>query len=121
MRADDLVFVGFAGWQIGDEDFPDAARPRRLRIVRRRPSQSLNSPTTGDAFGVGRPDGEVEAGCALMVHEMRTELVEEPQMRAFSDVVVVHRTENGAEGIRVGHPPLAAWVAQGDIGAAGVR
>ena len=43
---------------------------------------------------------------------MRAELVEEPQMRAFGDVVVVHRPEHGTEGIGIGQPPVAAGVAQ---------
>ena len=48
---------------------------------------------------------------ALVVDRVRAHLVEEPQVAAFADVVVVHRPEHRAEGVGVGHPPVAAGVA----------
>ena len=54
-----------------------------------------------------------------MVDQMRAELVEQPQMRAFGDVIVVHRPEHRAEGIGIGHPPVAAGIARRDSAAAG--
>ncbi len=80
-------------------------------MVWRRPSQALKSPTTDDPAGVRRPDREVHAVGALVMDQVRAHLVEEPQVAAFADVVVVHRPEHRAEGIGVGHPPLAAGVA----------
>ena len=60
----------------------------------------------------GRPDREVDAVGALVVHRVRAHLVEEPEVAALADVVVVHRAEHRPEGIGVGHPPLAAGVAR---------
>ena len=60
---------------------------------------------------VGRPDREVDAFGALVLHRVRAHPVEEPEVAALADVVVVHRPEHRPEGIGVGHPPLAAGVA----------
>ena len=48
---------------------------------------------------------------ALVRDEMRAELVEQAQMRAFSDIIVVHGPEHRTERIRVGHKPFATGVA----------
>ena len=45
-----------------------------------------------------------------MVDQMRAELVEEPEMRSFGDVIIVHGPEHRPEGIGVGHRPLAAGI-----------
>ncbi len=63
-----------------------------------------------DAARVGRPDGEVDAGDALELDVVGTQLVEQPQMRALADVVVVERAEDGSEAVGVEDVPLAAGV-----------
>ncbi len=48
---------------------------------------------------------------ALELHLVGAELVEEPQVAAFVDVVVVHRPQHRPEGIGVEDVPLAAGIA----------
>jgi hypothetical protein len=45
-----------------------------------------------------------------VIDEMRTELVEQPEMRAFGDVIVVQRTEHRTERIGIGQPPVTAGI-----------
>jgi hypothetical protein len=45
LRPEDLELVDLAAGDVGQEDLPDAGRPR-WRIGWRRPSQALKSPTT---------------------------------------------------------------------------
>ena len=59
-----------------------------------------------DAPRVRRPDGEMHAVGALVVERVRAHLVEEAEVAALADVVVVHRPEHGAEGIGVGRPTI---------------
>ena len=111
MRADDLVLVGAAGTDIGDEDLPDAGvLPVAHGMAPAVPVVEIAD--NRNPLGVGSPDGEVEAGCALMLELMRAQLVEEPEMRALGDIVVVHRAEHRTEGIGIGQPPVAAGVAR---------
>ena len=72
----------------------------------------VERPDHRDAPGIRRPDREMHAGRALMVDQVRAELVEQPEMRALGDVIVVHRAEHRPEGIGVGDPPLAAGIAR---------
>ena len=63
-------------------------------------------------MGVGRPHGEMHASDALELHRMRAELVEQSEVRAFVDVIVVHRPEHGTEAVGIEHVPFAAGVAR---------
>src|SRR5690606_21698361 len=63
-----------------------------------------------DAPRVWRPHGEMHAGHALELHGMRAQLVEQAQMRALTDIVVVHRPEHGPEAVRIVDIPLAAFI-----------
>ena len=65
----------------------------------------------GDALRIRRPDGEVKALGAVMLERMRAHLVEQPQMRALADVIVVHRPEHRAEAVGIGDRPFAAAIA----------
>ena len=47
---------------------------------------------------------------ALELHLMGAELVEQPQMAAFANVVVIHRAKHRAKRIGVEHIPLPAAV-----------
>ena len=108
--SDDLVFVGLALADIGDEDLPDAgveAVPHRMAAA----VPVVEGADDRNPPGVGRPDREVHARGALMRHQMRAELVEQAQMRALGNVVVVHRSEHRAERIGIGHRPFAAGIA----------
>lgn len=59
-----------------------------------------------------------------MVHDMGAELVEQPQMRAFGNEIIIHRAKHGTKGIGVfGHPVIGAAaravaerLAAGDLG-----
>jgi hypothetical protein len=108
---EDLEFVGASRADIGHEDLPDADV---LALAHGMPAAVpfVEVAHHRDAARIGRPYREMDARCAFMVDKMGAELVEQPQMRAFGDVVVVHRTEHGPEGIGVGHPPFAAGVAR---------
>ncbi len=48
---------------------------------------------------------------ALVLEGMGTHLVKQAQMRAFTDVVVVHRSEDRTEAVGVGDRPFAGAVA----------
>ena len=54
----------------------------------------------------------MHAGSAFMVDQMGAELVEEPEMRSFRDIIIVHRPEHRPEGIRVGDRPFAAGISR---------
>ncbi len=108
-RPDDLVFVGLAlprqsGRNISQ--MPVSWRhPHRMAaavplVERRRPRRHAgrSAPTPRNARRT-RPHDR----CM-----MRAELVEEPEMRAFGDVVIVHRPEHRPEGKGVDHLPFAA-------------
>ena len=84
---------------------------KRLRIGWRRPSQSLNGPTTETRRALGAQTAKCVPGDALELHRMGAELVEQPQMGAFADVVVVHRPEHRAEAVGIEDVPLAAVIA----------
>ena len=107
---DDLVLVGEAGADVGDEHLPDAGVAAEAHGVAAA-VPGVEVADHRDAPRVRRPDGEVHAVGALVVEGVGAHLVEEAEMAALAHVVVVHRAEDGAEGIGVGHPPLAAGVA----------
>ena len=48
---------------------------------------------------------------ALELDRMGAELVEQPQVRTFGDVVVVHRPQHRAEAVWIEHIPFAAGIA----------
>ena len=109
-RPNDLVFIGAALAKAGNEDFPDAGvlpQPHRMAAA----VPGIEIADHGDPLGIGRPDGEMHAAGAFMVDEMRTQLVEQAQMRTLRHVIIVHRTEHRAEGVWVGDPPFAARIA----------
>ena len=64
----------------------------------------------GDAFGIRRPDREMDAACPFVLDQMGAQLVEEPEMRALGDIVIVHRAQHRAERVGIGDPPLAAGI-----------
>ena len=97
--ADDLELVGPALADVGQEDLPDAgvlAQPHRVAAA----VPVVEVADHRDPAGIGRPDREMDAEGALVLDQMRAELVEQPEMRAFGDVVVVHRAEHRAEANR---------------------
>ena len=74
---------------------------RRLRIDVAAAVPVVEVADHRDAAGVRRPDGEMHAVARPRASiEMRAELVEEPEMRALGDVVVVHRAEHRPEANR---------------------
>ena len=107
--ADDLVLVGAAAADVRDEDLPDAGvAPQPHDVPAAVPVVEVAD--DGDPPGVRRPDGEVHAADAFVLDDVGAHLVEEAAMRALGDVVVVHRTEDRAEGVGVRHPPVAAGI-----------
>jgi len=46
----------------------------------------------------------------LEFHFMGTELVEEPEMAAFADEIVVHRPQHRPEGIGIEHVPFRSGI-----------
>ncbi len=94
----------------GQEDFPDAGIPAKAHRIAP-PVPFVEIADDGDAPGVRRPDGEMEAVDAFERHRMGAHLVEEAKVRALADIVVVHRAEDRAEAVGVRHHPLAALIA----------
>src|SRR5690349_4677102 len=87
-RPDDLVFIGLARADIGQENFPDAGIDTLAHdMAAAVPVVELADDR--DAPRIRRPDGEMDAACALVLDQMGAEFVEEPQMRALRDVVIV--------------------------------
>ena len=107
--AKDLVFVGGADADIRDENLPDPRGDAQAHAV---PASVPGVEVTHHrhALRIRRPDGEMHAVRPLVMNRMCAHLVEEPQMAAFADIVIVHRPEHRAEGIGIGPPPFAAAV-----------
>ncbi len=63
-----------------------------------------------DAPRIGRPDGEMGTVDALELHFVGAQLVEQPQMAALADIVIVHRPQHRTEGIGVEHRPGTSGV-----------
>ena len=72
----------------------------------RRPSQPLKSPTTETRRAFGAQTAKCTPSTPSMSEQMGAELVEEPEMGALGDVVVVHRPEHRAEDIGIDDAPL---------------
>ncbi|MCY1238390.1 hypothetical protein D9M72_511260 [compost metagenome] len=107
---EDLVFIGKAALDAGNEDFPDAgvgAQPHDVSPA----VPVVELADDGNALGIGCPDGEVVAVGAVMVDRVRAHLVKEPEVRTFADVVVVHRAEHRTEAIGIDDDPFAALIA----------
>ena len=108
--ADDLVLVDGADRQVGDEDLVDAGvGPPPHQMAAAVPLVEVADHR--DALGVGRPHREMHAGHPLVHDGMGAELVEQPQVRALGDVIVVERAEHRAEGVGVEELPGAAGIA----------
>src|SRR5690606_6892900 len=82
LRADDLVLVKPARAEVGNENLPHAGvstqahgMPAAIPVI--------EVADHGNAFRVRSPDSEMHAAGAFMIDQMGTQLVEEPQMRAF--------------------------------------
>ncbi len=105
MRSDDFELVGRAGADVRGEDLPDAGVAAKAHDVTAA-VPVVEVADDGDAAGIRCPDGKVEAVDALMLDRMGAHLVEEAQMRAFADEIVVHRPEDRPEAVRVGHGPF---------------
>ena len=83
----------------------------RLRIEWRRPSHSLNSPTTETRRARGAHTAKWTPADALMLERAGAELVPQAKMRPFGMEVVVERAEQWAEAIGILERPGAAGVA----------
>ncbi len=64
-----------------------------------------------DALGIGRPDRKMRARHTFEFHRMGAKLVEQPQVAALPNIVVVHRPEHRPEAERVGDLPLPTRIA----------
>ncbi|MNZ99450.1 hypothetical protein D3C78_1187760 [compost metagenome] len=103
--AEDFELVGAAGIDVRREDFPDAGilaeahhMPSAIPIV--------EIADDGNTPRIGRPHGEVKTFDAFEFQRMRAHPVEEPEMRSFTDEIIVHGSENRAEAVGVGHRPF---------------
>ena len=108
-RADDLVFVRPAGAYARHENFPDAG----VDAATHRMAPAVPVVEVADhrhAARIRRPDREMHTVGALVRYRMRAELVEQAQMRALADVVIVHRPEHRPEGVRIDDLPRAAVI-----------
>ncbi len=98
--ADDLVFVERARREAGREQLPDAAfAPKPHRPA---PSIPLVERTDdADAARIGRPDGEGDAGDAVMLDGVGAERLPAFAMRSFRQEIDVELAQHGREAVDV--------------------
>ena len=109
--ADDLVFVARSGADAGQENFPHAAVDALAHLAAP-PVPIVEIADDGNAPGVGRPDREVQRPRALMLEHMRAEPLIKLLVRAFDEQIIVERTEQRAEGVRIMKIPGAACISR---------
>ena len=101
--ANDFEFVDRARREVGQEYLPDAGGAPAHDVAP--PVPLIEVADHRDAPRIRRPDGEMHAGDALLLEDVRAQLVEEAEVRALGRVVVVQRPEDGPERIRVDQRP----------------
>ena len=111
LRPDDLVFIGGALRHLGGKDLPDADAEAAAHLMAAA-IPAVEIADDSDAPGIGRPDGKMHAGDALMGDEMGAEPLIDALMRALGEEVVVERPEDRTEGVRVVELPAAAGIAR---------
>lgn len=110
VRADQLELVGGADLRLGDEYLPDAdglAQPHDVAAA----VPAVELAHDADAAGVGAQTAKCTPR-RLVADGVGAHLIEEAQVAALADVIVVHRPEDRAEAVGVPDPPLAAFVAR---------
>src|SRR5262249_61080620 len=99
----DRVLVALPLGDPGDEDLPDPARaepPHRMHAA----VPQVEVADDADAFGVGRPDGEVHAVGLADAHQVRAELLVDTRMAALCGQAEVGLGDDAAVAIRGGDP-----------------
>ena len=105
----DFELVSDAGTDIGNENFPHAGvAPEAHDVAPAVPLVEIADHR--DARRIGRPDGEMHTIRTFMMDRVGAELVEQSQMRALGNVIVIHRSKHGAEGIGIDERPFAGLV-----------
>jgi hypothetical protein len=93
----DAEFIGRARAHARDKDFPDAnvgaAAHRMFAVV-----PIVEIPHHANQRGIGRPDREMHAIAAFVADAMRAQFVEQPQMAALGNQIVVERPQHRAIG-----------------------
>ena len=107
IRAEDFKFVGTASTDFGQEDFPDA-RIAPAAHQAPPPIPAIKVADDRNAQGVGCPDREMRAAHSFVVNDMRAQLVEQPFVRSFREIMVVHRPQHRAIAIGVDQRVIAA-------------
>ncbi len=105
VAGDDLVLVERAFSDIGQEDLPYARGPTAAhRVAPAVPAVEVSHHR--DALRVRRPDGEMRALRALVLHHMRAQRRPEPLVRALAQQVLVHLADHRAEAVWILAFPL---------------
>lgn len=110
VAVEDLVLVDKARIDAGNEDFPNAgvgAQPHDVATA----VPVVELADDRNTLRIGCPDGEMVAAGTVMLDRVRPHLVEEPEMRAFANVIIVHRSENRTEAVGIDDHPFAALIA----------
>ncbi len=110
VRGGDLIFVRSARRHIRREDFPHAriaAQPHHMAP----PIPEIEVANNRHPARIRRPDCEMHAVGALMVNDVRAEFVEQAQVRAFGDVVIIHWPKHRSERVWVFDVPFTPAVA----------
>src|SRR5690606_22670592 len=96
----DLVFVGIARLQPGNEYFPYTrweAQPHRVPP----PVPVIETAHHRNTSGIGRPDGETDALHTLDLHDLRTKDAGQFPMVAFGEQIEIHLTQLRTEAVRI--------------------
>ena len=104
----DLVLVGRALAQTGNEDLPHAGRaPAPHRVAAAIPDVEIAH--DADAFRIRGPDREMHAVHALMRDHMRAKHLPQPPVRAFAQKVFVHLAQHRAEPVGISNSHVVPW------------
>ena len=106
----DFIFVSESCANIRQENFPDARRisqPHHMAAA----VPKIEVADHRDALGIGSPDSKMHASRTFMLNQMGAHFVKQPQMRAFSNVVIVHGAKHRPKCVGVRHMPFAAMIA----------
>jgi hypothetical protein len=109
VRTDDLIFVGGTGLHSGGKDLPDPDIGPQAHDMAA-PIPVVEIADHRNPACIGRPDSKMHAVRALVADGVGSHLVEQAQMRAFSDEIVIHRAQHGPVGIGVVNFPGAGRI-----------
>ena len=95
-----LEFVKDARGQIGNEQLPNSGTTQHAHLMNT-PVPVVEVADDADAVGVGGPDGEVDTGDTVHGERVRTQLVEDPSVVAFTEQIEVVILNHAAVSIRI--------------------